>query len=108
LPATASDPILPLYSDEEALVFAKIAQTVVPVGQAIPKDQVLRTMNIDKRRLRGQQVYALMNAEVEIRQLSEHYDISWMNGGSSRAESRIEDPRCPVYGVRVRPRVPPR
>jgi hypothetical protein len=108
VPAPATNNLPPLYTDDEALAFARIAPTAVPSGQAIPKEQVLRTMNIDVKRLRDWQVYSLMNTVLEVRQLSEHYNISWRDGGTSRTEPCIRHPRCPIYDVLVQPRIPPR
>jgi hypothetical protein len=98
----ASD-LLPQYSDDEAVAFAKLAPSIIPRGHAVPRYKVLHSMNIDERRLRDRQVHPMMNVVVEVWQLSDHFDISWMSDFRTYRDTPIEDYIRPIYGVRVEP-----
>ena len=102
--------LLPQYTDEEALEFAKIVRTVVPKGQQIPRYRILRAMNIDERRMRGREVQGMMSAIAEIWQLSEHFDLTLWSDARAYRDTPIEDYVRLVYGVTVEPgmRTPPR
>jgi len=99
-----TEDLLPLYTDEEARAFAKLAPTVVPKGQTAPRYKVLRAMTIDERRLRGRRMVGMMSVVFEVWQLSESFDISWMSGMDSHDhDTAIDRYVRPIYGVRVEP-----
>jgi hypothetical protein len=77
---------------------------VVPVGKTLPKRDVLRTLQIDPRRLRDYRVIRSNLSQIVIYQLSESFDLTWATAEQDPMPIDSDDRQ--VFGVRVQPRTP--
>jgi hypothetical protein len=93
-----------LYADEEAAALVAPAKTVVPVGKTLPKRDVLRTLQVDPRRLRDYRVIRSNLSQIVIYQLSETFDLTWATAEQDPMPIDSDDRQ--VFGVRVQPRTP--
>ncbi len=91
-----------LYTNAQALGLAKAAEAVVPNGESRPKNEVLKSLGIDAKRLRDRRVEAAFDVYLETWQLSEDFDLTWMTSGRDRTS--LESENRQILGVRVQAR----
>ena len=102
---TEPSPLRPsLYTDVEAAALVERAKTVVPVGKTSPKRDVLRTLQIDPRRLCDYRVVRSNLSQIVIYQLSESFDLTW--AAAEQDPTPIDSGDRQIFGVRVQPRTP--
>jgi len=85
-----------LYSDDEARALVRVAERVVPVGSARRRIEVLQDLHLDSARLREKRVEKIMRVAKETWQLSESFDIKWLEDPNA-----LDDEGREIYGVRV-------
>jgi hypothetical protein len=90
-----------LYTDDEARALVRAAETVVPVGSARRRTDVFQDLHIDSERLREKRVEKIMRVATETWQLSESFDIKWLEDPNA-----LDDERREIYGIRVLERRP--
>lgn len=93
-----------MYSDEEAARLVERASAVVPRGKTRTREDVLRALQIDPRRLREHRVEQTDLGVIETYQLSESFDLTW--APATQDPTPLGHDGGNVLGVRVRPRTP--